>query len=72
MTKIEIDVQGMTCGHCAQSVTSELVSIEGVTQVNVDHAAGKAFVEAEAELSDEQLSAAVSEAGYEAVSISRS
>jgi copper chaperone CopZ len=71
MSKIEIDVKGMTCGHCAQSVTSELVSIEGVTKANVDHASGKALVEVEGEISDDELREAVSEAGYEAVSISR-
>jgi copper chaperone CopZ len=72
MTKIEIDVTGMTCGHCSQSVTTELVSIEGVTQVQVDHATGKALVEADVEISDEQLAAAIAEAGYEAVGFSRS
>ena len=25
------DVTGMTCGHCAQAVTSEVQSIDGVT-----------------------------------------
>jgi copper chaperone len=72
MTKIEIDVTGMTCGHCSQSVTTELVSIEGVTQVRVDHATGKALVEADVEISDDQLAAAIAEAGYEAVGFSRS
>jgi copper chaperone len=72
MTKIEIDVTGMTCGHCSQSVTTELVSLEGVTQVQVDHTTGKALVEADVEISDEQLAAAIAEAGYEAASFSRS
>ena len=65
MSKIEISIEGMTCGHCAMSVTNELATVEGVSNVQVDHASGKATVEA-AGVSEEQLSAAVEEAGYKA------
>ena len=71
MEKIEISIEGMTCGHCAMSVTNELVTIQGVSNVSVDHQSGKATVEAEG-VSEEQLSEAVSEAGYSAVSFSHS
>lgn len=33
-------VAGMTCGHCAGAVTSELKSLDGVTEVQVDLVAG--------------------------------
>jgi copper chaperone len=65
MSTIEIEIKGMTCGHCAMSVTNELVTIEGVANVKVDHAAGKATVEVDG-VTNEQLAEAVSEAGYEA------
>jgi copper chaperone len=65
MSKIEIAIKGMTCGHCAMTVTNELATIEGVANVQVDHASGKATVEVDG-VSNEQLSAAVTEAGYEA------
>jgi copper chaperone CopZ len=65
MSKIEISIEGMTCGHCAMSVTNELATLEGVSNVQVDHAAGKATVEVEG-VSEDQLSAAVEEAGYQA------
>jgi copper chaperone CopZ len=67
MSKIEINIEGMTCGHCAMSVTNELVTLEGVSNVQVDHAAGKATVEVEG-VSEDQLSAAVEEAGYQVTS----
>ena len=36
-----VNVSGMTCGHCASSVTEELSEIPGVTSVDVDlHAGG--------------------------------
>ena len=65
MSKIEINIEGMTCGHCAMSVTNELATLEGVSNVQVDHASGKATVESNG-VSEEQLAAAVEEAGYQA------
>ena len=67
MSKIEISIEGMTCGHCAMSVTNELATLEGVSNVQVDHAAGKATVEAEG-VSEDQLASAVEEAGYQVTS----
>ena len=71
MEKIEITIEGMTCGHCAMSVTNEIATIEGVTSVRVDHQTGKAHVEAQG-VSDEQLSTAVEEAGYQATAFAHS
>ncbi len=65
MAKVEIQIEGMTCGHCAMSITKELTSLAGVGAVSVDHAAGKAEVEVDG-VSNEQLSDAVAEAGYKA------
>lgn len=66
MSKIEIKIEGMTCGHCAMSVTNELATLQGVSNIKVDHAAGKATIEAEG-VSNAQLEEAVAEAGYKAV-----
>ena len=57
------DVTGMTCGHCAQAVTTEVEGIAGVTGVQVDVATGKVVVEGDG-FTDEQVAAAVDEAGY--------
>ncbi|HAG62597.1 MAG TPA: heavy metal transporter [Kocuria sp.] len=62
-----VNVSGMTCGHCVSSVTEELSEIPGVTAVDVDlHAGGTSPVSitSERELSPEEISAAVTEAGY--------
>ena len=71
MDKIEISIDGMTCGHCAMSVTNELVTISGVSNVRVDHQAGKATVEAEG-VTEAQLSEAVAQAGYTATAFAHS
>ncbi len=65
MSKVEIKIEGMTCGHCAMTITKELSGLAGVSDVKVDHAAGTAVVEVSG-VSNEQLSEAVTEAGYTA------
>jgi copper chaperone CopZ len=57
------DVTGMTCGHCADAVTSEVRAIQGVTDVVVDVGTGRVSVEGQG-FTDEQVAAAVDEAGY--------
>lgn len=62
-----VNVSGMTCGHCVSSVTEELSEIPGVTSVDVNlHAGGTSPVSitSERELSPEEISSAVTEAGY--------
>ena len=58
-------VTGMTCGHCAKAVTTELSAIEGVSDVQVDLGSGAVTVTSEQPLDDEAVRAAVDEAGYE-------
>ncbi len=65
MSKVEIKIEGMTCGHCAMSITKQLTGLAGVTDVQVDHAKGSAVVELTG-VSNEQLADAVTEAGYTA------
>jgi copper chaperone CopZ len=58
-------VTGMTCGHCAQAVTGELSALPGVDDVQVDVGTGAVTVTSAAPLDNEQVRAAVDEAGYE-------
>lgn len=62
MTKIELDITGMTCGHCQTGVTKALKNVPGVTDAQVDLGTGKAVVQGQAE--PQQLVAAVVEEGY--------
>ncbi|MGV0421614.1 heavy-metal-associated domain-containing protein [Corynebacterium simulans] len=56
-------VEGMTCGHCEMSVREEVGEIAGVSSVSADHTTGAVAVEGEG-FTDEQVVAAVAEAGY--------
>ena len=57
-------VTGMTCGHCVSSVTEEVTGLPGVTDVQVELATGKVTVTADQPVGEEQVRAAVEEAGY--------
>ena len=56
-------VTGMTCDHCVAAVRGEVSNVPGVTDVNVDLAAGRVSVDGTG-FTDEQIRAAVDEAGY--------
>lgn len=59
-----ITVTGMTCDHCVRAVTEEVGQISGVTNVEVDLASGAVTIESDAPVTDDDLHAAVDEAGY--------
>ncbi|MET9319051.1 heavy-metal-associated domain-containing protein [Streptomyces sp. NPDC003038] len=57
-------VTGMTCGHCEGAVTAELSALPGVSSVKAVAATGEVTVVSAAPLADEDVRAAVDEAGY--------
>lgn len=63
-----MQVEGMTCGHCKMRVEKALNSIEGVS-AEVDLSSGKVSVKMENEVSDADLTKAVTNAGYEVKSV---
>ena len=66
MTTNTYAVTGMTCGHCAGAVTSELKTLDGVTDVTVDLVAGgtsSVTVTSTQPLDQSQVAAALDEAG---------
>ena len=67
MTTTTYQVSGMTCGHCVNSVSSEIGKLAGVRDVKVDLATGAVTVESEQPLADADVMAAVDEAGYQVV-----
>jgi copper chaperone CopZ len=59
-------VKGMTCQHCADSVTEEVEQVPGVTGVKVNLESGHVTVDGSG-FSDDEIHTAVDEAGYEVV-----
>ena len=58
-------VTGMTCGHCAASVSEEVREISGVTDVSVDVPTGAVTITSTEPLERDAVKAAVEEAGYQ-------
>ena len=68
--KKTLKIEGMMCQHCVAHVTKALSSVVGVVSVEVNLKKKTAVVELSEEVSNEILSAAVTEAGYEVKKIS--
>jgi copper chaperone len=59
-----ITVEGMTCGHCEQTVEEALRDVSGVTDATADRDAEQASVEGDTDTT--ALVQAVEDAGYTA------
>ena len=68
MTK-KILIEGMSCGHCVSHVKEALAELNGVTSVEVNLDDKTAVLEGSVDVNDEDIKAAIDEAGYEVVGI---
>lgn len=71
--KVEIDVNGMTCGMCVEAITKELKATEKAENISVNLDEKKArFSELkDKKITDAEVRSAIKKAGYEAVKIRR-
>ena len=65
MEQLTYTVPGMSCGHCKAAVTEEVTAVGGVEGVDVDLETKLVVVRGDG-VSDEDVRAAIREAGYEA------
>ena len=65
----KIGIEGMMCAHCVAHVEKALTALGGVTSAKADLEGKCATVTLAAPVSDEELKEAVTQAGYEVVSI---
>lgn len=63
-----IIIKGMMCSHCQAHVTEALEKLEGV-KADVDFKKGQAIVKSAKEFSNDELTKAVTDAGYEVIKI---
>lgn len=66
MTK-KIGIEGMACEHCVRAAKKALEAIDGIRDVTVSLEDKCAEFTADESVSNEQISAALDEEGYEAV-----
>ena len=66
--KVTIKVDGMSCQHCVQTVTDELLALVGVKKVKVDLGHAQAVVRFDPkQVQMSQLEGAVNQAGFQFV-----
>jgi len=64
---ITLDVQGMTCTGCENSIVENLTKVEGVLQVSADHKTGSARVVVDsAKVNEREMIKVLSDIGYQA------
>ena len=63
--KKTIDIDGMMCQHCVAHVTKALEGVEGVAKADVSLENNNAVVELANDVSDDVLTKAITDAGYE-------
>lgn len=71
--KVEVDVNGMSCGMCVESITKELKATEKAENISVSLEDKKArFSEIkDKKITDSEIKNAIKKAGYEATKIRR-
>ncbi|HSP29310.1 MAG TPA: cation transporter, partial [Ilumatobacteraceae bacterium] len=66
ITRSDIAVEGMTCAACANRIQRTLTKLDGVEQVQVNFANGRATVMHDQAVGDHTLRAAIERLGYQA------
>jgi copper chaperone len=65
----KIQVEGMTCGHCVETVTQAVNSLDGIGQVSVDLDKKQVSVDFDESRTDpDTISSKIIEVGFEVVS----
>jgi copper chaperone len=60
-----VTVTGMSCEHCARSVTDELSAVNGVRAVDVTVSTGAVTISSDRRLDHAEIAEAVDAAGYQ-------
>jgi copper chaperone len=69
MTHKNIQVEGMTCDHCMETVTKAVHSLDGVRQVSVDLDKKQVSVDFDENQTDQDaISSKIIEVGFEVIS----
>lgn len=60
-----LKVEGMSCGHCVNSIESSVGELKGVSSVKVDLSGNEVTVEFENEATLNQIKETIEDQGYE-------
>jgi copper chaperone len=65
MSRRTISVTDMACTGCEETVEDALEALDGVSSVEADHEADTVEIEADDGVSDDDVAAAIEDAGYD-------
>lgn len=71
MKKIKMTIQGMHCASCASNIERSLRKVLGVKQASVSLMMNKGIIEADDNVSDEELKKAVARTGYRVANLEK-
>ena len=68
MERVELNVEGMSCGHCKAAVEKAVSALKGVEKVDVDLSGKKAAISYDADIvSVDDMKKAIEDQGYSVV-----
>ena len=72
LTKIEFEIDGMTCENCEKHVTHEIRLLEGIGRTEVSYSLGNAIVEFDKTATDmKEIEEAINSTGYHVTGINK-
>ena len=69
MKKLKLIIEGMHCASCASNIEKSLRKVSGVEEVSVSLMLKKGTVEAEDNVSEDEIKKAVAKVGYKVTRI---
>ena len=69
MEALQLRVDGMSCGHCEETVSKAISGLAGVGAVRADHAAGTVGIDTTGAVDMAAVKRAIEEAGYSVVAV---
>ena len=69
MKKLKLTIDGMHCSSCANNIERSVKKVPGVKEVSVSLMTRKSIIEAEDNVTEEDLRKAVARTGYKVVKV---
>jgi copper chaperone CopZ len=69
MAELKLQVEGMDCGGCEESIKKAVSRIEGVESVSASHSTGEVQVVFAGESDEAEVRTAIEDAGYQVVGV---
>jgi copper chaperone CopZ len=69
MAELNLQVEGMDCDGCEESIKKAVSQVEGVERVSASHSSGKVLVAFAGDVDETGVRTAIEDAGYEVAGV---